>query len=412
MEQEKPLSKIKVLELSTFVCGPTTARLLADMGAEVIKVESLKGDSWRRSGVSFLPYRFEEKENPIFDIYNTGKKHISLNLKTSEGMEVFERLLSEADVFVTNVRPASLKKLKLSYEDLKEKYPRLIYASVSGYGEKGPDAHKPAFDTATFWARGGFLRDMSAMKEDYEPVLAPIGVGDTATAYLLVAEICASLYRREVTGKGDSVTSGLYHNAIFCLGTMLLMAQPPFGRNYPYNRVDNGVPEGCYKCADGEWVYFALGDPSVNLPRIVALIGHPDLLEDSRFSPDKRWENRYEFYAYFRDAFLTKTADEWVKLGEEYDVTLVRAAHFKEVCEDAQAWENGYLERVTFPNGHEDTVPVSPIEMDSVGKVSTRPAPACGADTVLILKSLGYTDEAIARMQEGGAIGIAKDVSN
>ena len=278
-----------------------------------------------------------------------------------------------------------------------------------GYGEKGPDAHKPAFDTTAFWARSGFIRDMSAMKESYEPVLAPIGMGDTATAYLLAAEINAALYRRERTGLGDNVSSGLYQNAIFCMGTMITMAQAPFGRCFPYNRVDHGIPEGSYQCSDGEWIYFALGNSAVNMPRLVALIGHPDLLDDPRFSPANLWENRYAFYAYLRDAFLQKPVDEWVRLGDEYDLPLVRVAHFKEVAEDPQAWANGYLERVTFANGREDTVPASPIQMDSVGKVTTKPAPPCGADTVAILRDLGYTEEQISSMEASGAVGIAKE---
>ena len=404
MNSNAPLSGIKVIELSTFVCGPTAARLLSDMGADVIKVEAITGDSWRKSGVSFLPYRFEEKENPIFDLYNSGKRHISINLKSADGMEVFLKLLAGADVLITNVRAASLKKLGPSYEVIREKYPRLIYASVLGYGEKGPDAHKPAFDTTAFWARSGFIRDMSAMKENYEPVLAPIGMGDTATAYLLAAEISAALYRRERTGLGDNVSSGLYQNAIFCMGTMITMAQAPFGRCFPYNRVDHGIPEGSYQCSDGEWIYFALGNSAVNLPKLVALIGHPNLLDDPRFSDANRWANRYEFYAYLRDAFLQKPVDEWVKLGDEYDIPLVRVAHFKEVAEDPQAWANGYLERVTFANGHEDTVPASPIQMESVGKITTRPAPAIGADTDEILAELGYSEEEIAQMINLGAV--------
>ena len=124
-----PLSGIKVVELATFVAGPVTARLMADLGAEVIKVEAPRGDEWRRTGVS-MNTRFSPEENPVFAIYNTGKKHVSLNLKTPEGMEAFHKLLAQADVFVTNTRQNSLKRLGLSYEDLKEKYPRLIYAII------------------------------------------------------------------------------------------------------------------------------------------------------------------------------------------------------------------------------------------------------------------------------------------
>ena len=127
---DKPLAGIKVLELATFVAAPCGTRLLADLGATVIKVESPSGDAWRKTGVSYLPRRFSEDENPVFDIYNAGKKHIAINLKTPEGMEVFHKLLSESDVFVTNNRPQSLKRLGLTYEDLKDKYPNIPITEI------------------------------------------------------------------------------------------------------------------------------------------------------------------------------------------------------------------------------------------------------------------------------------------
>ena len=183
-----PLSGIRVVEMSTFVAAPVTARLLSDLGADVVKIEAPIGDGWRNSGKTALNTRFNDDENPIFDIYNTGKKLISINLKTPKGKEVFFKLLETADVFVTNLRLSALKRLGISYEDIKERYPRLIYAVVLGYGEKGPDADKTAYDTTAFWSRSGFFRDMSVKKDTYEPVGAPSSVGDTATAYLLVAE--------------------------------------------------------------------------------------------------------------------------------------------------------------------------------------------------------------------------------
>lgn len=133
----KPLAGVKVVELSTFVAGPVSARLLADLGAEVIKVERPEGDAWRATGISYLPNRFSKDENPVFDIYNAGKKHVALNLKSKEGMEAFHRLLAEADVFITNTRPRALKRLGLSYEDIQEKYPSLVYGILLGYGEEG-----------------------------------------------------------------------------------------------------------------------------------------------------------------------------------------------------------------------------------------------------------------------------------
>lgn len=396
-----PLSGIRVVELSTFVAGPVTARLLGDMGASVIKVEAPAGDGWRGTGISFLS-RFNQDENPVFDIYNSGKQHISLNLKTPEGKEAMHKLLEQADVFITNTRPAALKRLGFDYETIKSRYPKLIYGIVLGYGEQGPDADKPAFDTTAFWSRSGFLRDMSPKHELYRPVTAPSSVGDTATAYLLMGEICAALYRRTQTGTGDFVSSTLYHNGIFCMGTMVMIAQPPFGRTYPYNRVDSGIPGGNYQCADGEWVFFA-SNSSKQLSLYHHIIGHPELDDDPRFQGAARWENRYEYYAYFEKAFLTKTADEWVRIANENDLPLVRMAHFKDVSTDPQAWANGYLEHVQFRNGNVDIMPSSPIEMKSAEVPPTSPAPALGADTAKILRCLGYSEAQVRAMIASGA---------
>ena len=403
-----PLQGIRVVELSTFVAGPVTARLLGDMGATIIKVEAPGGDGWRGTGTSYLP-RFAENENPVFDIYNSGKQHISLNLKTPEGKDAMHRLLEQADVFVTNTRPAALKRLGFDYDTIKERYPALIYAMVLGYGEAGPDAHKPAFDTTAFWSRSGFLRDMSVKHEKYAPVTAPSSVGDTATAYLLMGEICAALYRRSRTGTGDFVSSTLYHNGIFCMGTMAIVTQPPFGRTYPMNRVDAGVPGGNYECADGEWIFFAMGNPAINRPKFHRIIGYPELDTDPRFQSGATWANRYEYYEYFRKGFLTKTADEWVKIADEEDLPLVRMAHFKDISTDEQAWANGFLEHVTFGSGNTDIMPSSPIEMRSAQVPPTRPAPAVGADTAKILLSLGYSEEQVQAMIATGAAVAAKE---
>ncbi|MBE6629140.1 MAG: CoA transferase [Ruminococcaceae bacterium] len=403
-----PLSGIKVVEMAVYVAAPCAARLLADMGAEVIKVEAPTGDSWRPAGVGYSP-RFNEDENPVFDIYNTGKKHISLNAKTPEGKEAIFKLLEDADVFITNLRPAVMKRLGLSYEDLKERFPSLIYGAVLGFGKKGPDAAAPAYDTTAFWARSGFFRDMGIVDENgtYNPVGSPSSVGDTATGYLLMGEICAALYRRTLTGQGDYVTSTLYHNGVFCMGTMIAISQEPFGRKYPRMRSDGGFTGG-YECSDGEWIYFP-GGVAKNLPRFFEMIEQPELLEDPRFNTGAgRWENRKELIGYFAEALKKKPAKYWAEYGRENDLPVVYMAHFRDVPKDPQAWENGYLEHVKFRNGNVDVMPASPIEMESFTPPPTKPAPAVGADTVEILSSLGYTDEEIKEMIASGAAIVSK----
>lgn len=398
-----PLSGIKVVELATFVAGPVTARLMADMGAEVVKVEAPSGDGWRATGVSYRPLRFSKDENPVFDIYNTGKKHISLNLKSPKGSEAMHKLLAEADVFITNTRPAALKRLGLGYEELKEKYPKLIYAIVLGYGEKGPDADKPAFDTTAFWSRSGFLRDMSPKTNEYFPVTTPSSVGDTATGYLLMGEISTALFNRTRTGKGDYVSSTLFHNGVFCMGTMAIITQKPFGREYPTTRLDQGAPAGSYECADGEWIFFALSNPVITIPKYCKMIGRPDLAEDPIMRPENRWANRQQIYDIFNAAFHTQPASYWVEQAEIEDVPLVRMAHFSDISADPQAWANNFVEHVEFRSGNVDVMPTSPIEMESCTPAKTVPAPLNGADTVAVLESLGYTTEQIEEMTATGA---------
>lgn len=213
------------------------------------------------------------------------------------------------------------------------------------------------------------MRDMAPAGEHYAPVVSPYSVGDTFTGTLLLAEIGMALYRRTWTGKGDYVSSTLYHNGIFSMGTMAIISQKPFGRIYPRSRVDHGMPGGYYETADGEWIQLS---GSTDIRRSCQIIGRPELLEDPRFAtPAMRWENRKEFYAVFREKFLSKTCDEWMEIAKQLDVAMEKMNHFSDVSEDEQAWANHFVEHVEFENGNVDVMPSSPIEMESVGLLAS-----------------------------------------
>ncbi len=400
----KPLHGIKVLDLTTFVAAPACSRMLGELGARVIKVEHPKGDGWREFGINFNT-RFGPEENPVFDIYNSGKEFISLDLKNPEGKEIFWKLLEQSDVFITNTRPDALRRLGFSYEDVKDRCPKLIYAIVLGYGEKGPDAATPAFDTSAFWARTGFLRDMSPKTENYEPISPPSSVGDTVTAYNLLAQICAALISRANTGEGNYVRAGLYHTGIFTNGTMQIITQKPWGREYPWTRVQVGPPGGCYACSDGEWIFMSNGQPSVALPKMFRMIGRPDLAEEGNYvNREYRTAHAEELYYIFKNAYASKPAAEWVRLAKEYDLPMVRMNHFSDISEDEQAWANGYLERMECPNGETVIMPSVPFMMNNLGDVSTKPAPKTGEHTVKVLEELGYSAEQISALSEQGAV--------
>ena len=399
---KKPLEGIRVVELATFVAAPTTGRFLADLGAEVVKIEQPQGDGWRDTGYK-VGY-FSRKHNSVFDLYNSGKKHISLNVKTPEGMEAMHKLLEGADIFITNLRTNALARNGLDYETLKEKYPALIYVLMLGFGEKGPDAELPAFDTTAFWSRGGFLRSLN--DADYDvPVTAPAGIGDAFTGYLLLSEILAALFRRSRDGKGELVKAGLYHNAVYGMGTMNIVTQEPDPTPRPIARKDGPVHMGAFCCADGEWIYFIKGSVKEYDKKIATILGLEALLDDPRYAdPGAIERNREQLYPMFREAFLKQSSAYWLEKLHAIDVGAVRMVHFSDVSKDEQAWANDYLEHVQFPDGMSGVMPTSPLEMESVGKIVTKPAPMVGHDTVAVLQDLGYSDDEIAHMNDSGAI--------
>ena len=410
----KPLEGIRVLDLTTFVAAPVCARMLGELGAEVIKIEPPKGDAWRETSRNFNVSRFGDHMNPIFDIYNSGKKLIALNLKSEEGKEIFWKLMDQADVFITNNRPEALKRLGISYEDVKDRFPGLIYAMILGYGETGPEANTPGFDVTAFWARSGFLRDMALTDGEYQPLMPPSAAGDTVTGTNLCAEICAALVRKLRTGKGDYVRSCLYQSGIFTFGTMQLATQQPGGRQYPRSRTAGGSAggvTGTYCCSDGEWLFMANGGSAVFLPRIFNMIGRPELCEDQRYM-DKdeaaKPENILGIYQLLKEAFLKKTRAEWLSLAKEFDIPVVKLNHFNENATDEQALANGFMEEMVYENGDKIMMPTIPLMMESVGKVKTQITPRVGGDTEEVLLSIGYSQAEIDAMAQSGVITVYK----
>ena len=402
---EKPLSGIRVLELADYVSAPVCCRLLADLGAEVIKIERSTGNVWRVTAQSYNPKRFTLDENPTYDIYNTGKKHIVLNLKTADGMKVCKDLLARSDVFVTNNRPAALERLGLDYESLKAEFPQLIYAIGLGFGEKGPEAGTPAYDQSAFWARSGFLMDLAPTDGYYMPIFPPGSMGDTFTGITMLSEICAAIINRLKTGHGECVKSSLFHNAIFAMGTMQIWAQRPFGAAFPRSRAAHGLPNGYFPCKNDEYIFISAGYAPQIIPVMFRMLGHPEYLDDERFNtPAARSKNAEEFYQILCDGFRQKTRDEWLALCKEYDIPASPMQHFADLSEDEQAWANHYLEHVTFPSGNTDVMATSVIEMESVGELKTVPSPRTGENTEEVMKFLGYSDAYIDQLRQNGTI--------
>jgi len=212
----RPLEGIKVVELSTYAAAPAAGRFLADMGADVIKIEGLSGEPFRTSFGLSVNTPVDEDENPCFQLENANKRSITINLKDPDGKQMLFDLLKDADIFFTNTRINSLKKLGIDYDSIKEQFPSLVYGHVSGYGFKGPDAALPGFDITAFWARGGGIADLAF--KGHGPLSTPAAVGDHASTLALVSGLLAGLYRAKTTGEGDYVLVSLFGVSVFING--------------------------------------------------------------------------------------------------------------------------------------------------------------------------------------------------
>ena len=337
MSVHKPLEGIKVVELASFVAAPAAGRMLAEMGADVIRVESTAGDPWRFYGVNCgLPVA--DEENPLFDLYNLGKRDIQLDTKTPEGKEILLRLLGEADVFITNNRLKSLVRAGLDYDSLKDRFPKLIYGLVTGYGQTGPDVDAPGYDGVAFFSRSGMLADMA--EPGGYPASAPGCVGDGATGAALFGGICAALLNRERTGMGDFVETSLFGNAVWLCGTMSAFEQ--YGYHYPKKRSEMGALYTFYKCKDGEWLHLAVTQHDRYWKPLAEALNVPELAEDERFKNAALISrNRAQLIPLLEQAFSQFDYDEIAARLRERDIVFDRMRHYRELAADPQAVANG-----------------------------------------------------------------------
>ncbi|QZY54082.1 CaiB/BaiF CoA transferase family protein [Crassaminicella profunda] len=395
------LKGVKVVEFATFVAAPSCAKMLADWGADVIKVEPISGEGQRKIGLSFSSPA-KEDENPWFENENFNKKSICVNIKSLEGKEVMERLLSEADVFVTNIRVEALKKIGLSYDQLKEKYPRLVFAQVLGYGEKGPLKDKPGFDYTAYFARGGVMA--SLMEKDTSPLNGAAGFGDHYTGVALAAGTCAALVNKTRTGKGEKVTVSLYHMGIYGLGCMILSDQ--YGNKMPMTRLSpNSAVCNSYQCKDGRWIQLALIQYDQWIERFFKAINREELMNDDRYNTHAAMiQNVEEMVSVVAEAMLEKTLDEWEETLLQYDVPFEKVQRCEDIVKDEQAWANDYLVKKIYDSGNEGVLINTPVKFGEMGIRKMTSAPKIGEKTDEILSSVGYSQEEIKNMKESKAV--------
>ncbi len=392
---------LKVLDCGSFIAAPAAATILSDFGADVIKIEPPgAGDPYR--AVPKLPTSPQSDENYAWLLAARNKRGLALDLGKPAAQEVLRRLISSADIFITNFPLAVRKKFGLTYEEVAALNERLIYASFTGYGERGEEANKPGFDITAWWARSGL---MDGVRSDAKaPPARPLtGMGDHPSGISLYAAIVMALYQRQITGKGAHVGTSLIANGLWSNGVMAQAAlcgarfidRPP--REQSLNAFTN-----YYRCRDGKWLILTILNEERQWPPLAKALGREDLVNDPRFLTKRdRIGNAIELTKIFDEAFATKDRAEWRELLMAGGIVFDVVASAQDVPNDQQLFANDIL--VRFENEEALTI-TSPVFVAGQEKVTPRRPPDVGEHTDAILREAGYEADAIGRLRAEGAV--------
>ncbi len=394
------LEGLKVVEFATYIAAPGAGGIMADWGADVIKIEPPGGDPIRGF---FATIGHDSDSNPVFELDNRGKKGVVLDIAKPEGRDAMVRLVREADIFLTNVRPAALKRARLDHETLKAENPRLIYCSVTGYGLQGADADKPGFDVASFWARSG-VAGLTTPKGS-EPFPIRTGMGDHITSLSTVSAILAAVIERGRTGVGRLVETSLLRTGVYAVGADMAI-QLRFGRVASNRqRVDAINPlANFFRTADGRWLCLAPRQGSTDWPPLAKALGREDLLDDERFKGAKaRRVNGPALVAELDAAFAALSFDQAAALLDAIDYVWSPVQRASEVAADPQAEAAGCF--VQTPDGAGGTfrAPAAPARFAGADDGPKGPAPSLGQHTDEVLRDAGFSTAEIAALRISGA---------
>ena len=406
----KLLEGIRVVEMGLWVAGPAAAGILADWGAEVIKLEMPNGDPMRKLFGALSGSK--EERCPPFDLYNRGKKSIALDVNQPDGAALAQRVVATADVFITNMRPQFLQRVGLDPQALLARHPRLVYASLTAYGLEGPDRDAPGFDMAAFSGRSG-VADRATSPGGAPPIL-PGGMGDNVTAMALVGGIAGALFHRERSGQGQLVSTSLLRTGIYSIG-MDVATRVGLGRiapTLPRTRPQNPLMN-LYRAGDGKWFWLVGAESERHWPGILKALGAPELTADARFAtPRDRRRNAEALVEVFDGLLGGRSRAEWAETFRREDVWWAPINSVDDLLQDPQVLACGAFVHVPVRAG--EARPESfngvatPVDFSLTPAGPAGAPPGVGAHADALLESLGVSREELARLRSAGVLAAAR----
>lgn len=401
-----PLDDVTVVEIDNWMAAPSAGAILADLGATVIKIEPLGGDPMRGMG---RPPKLEDGPAKAydygFDVDNRGKRSVAVDLTRPEGQEVVRRLVSGADIFLCNLLPGRQHKYGLDATTLHRYAPRLVHATLTGYGTEGPEAWRPGYDVTAFFGRSGLYDAMREGPDGFVPMARP-AQGDHTTGLALLSAILAALRLAERTGEGQVVETSLFETAVWTQATdfaVTAVDRAPVRRRTRHEQIS--ATANRYPCGDGKWIVINMPAPSA-WPKFCRAIGREAWVEDPRFQDLKgRFQHMREIVDGIDAALAAKSRDEWGRIFDEAGLIWGPVLTLDEVASDPQAEAVGLFPELEHPERGRYRTVAAPLRIRDADVGPRGPSPAVGQHTDEVLRHAGFTTQDLEALRAAGAVG-------